>query len=118
MLKKVSCGAVIPTISLLLTPCLSVVGMTFCCCYWLPLWNFFDTVFVRKNFCPSLFFGACEGLIEKGFLCSIKISLVSFLDLMVPAIWLLNLLLNRCSSCFCKSDAFPLTLILLDIGSL
>ena len=49
-------------------------------------YGIFRSVFVRKNFCPSHFLGACKGLNEKGFLRSIKISLVCFLDLMVSAI--------------------------------
>ena len=78
MLKKVCRGANILTISLLLTPCLSVVGMTFLLLLLLPLWNFFDPVVVRKNFCPSNFLGACYRLNEKGIFCSMKISLFVF----------------------------------------
>ena len=97
---------------MLLTPCLSVVGMKwcFCFCYWLPLWNFFHPVFVRKNFYPSHFLGAREGLNEKCFLCSLKIFLVCFLNLMVSAIRFLNFFPNRYSSCFCRSDAFSLNI--------
>ena len=106
MLKKVCFGVVIPTISLLLTPCLSVVGMTLLLLLLVIIMEIFDQVFVRKNFCPSHFLSACEGLNEKGFLCSIKISLVCFLDLMLSAICFLNFFKNRYSSCFCRSEAF------------
>ena len=106
MLKKVCFGVVIPTISLLLTPCLSVVGMTLLLLLLVIIMEIFDPVFVRKNFCPSHFLSACEGLNEKGFLCSIKISLVCFLDLMLSAICFLNFFKNRYSSCFCRSEAF------------
>ena len=61
-----------------------------CCCTCFPLWNFFDPVLIRKNFCLSLFLSAGERLNEKDFLCSIKISLVSFSDLMVSAILFLS----------------------------
>ena len=77
MLKNVCCGAVIS-----LWRC--------CCCSFLLLWNFFDLVLIRKNFCLSLFLSAGERLNEKDFLCSIKISLVSFSDLMVSAILFLS----------------------------
>ena len=58
---------------------------------WVILWNFFDLVFVRKNFCPLLFFGE-YGLNEKDFLCSVNISLVLFLGFggitnMVPGLF-------------------------------
>ena len=117
MLKKICYGVVILTIYLLLTPCLSIVGMTLLCCCWLLLWNFFDPVLWEKKFWSSHFLGACEGLNKKGFLCSIKISLVCFMDLMVPAICFLNFLPNRYLSCFSKSDAFSFFSILTDVGN-
>ena len=92
MLKKVYCELYVYTISLLLPPCLSIVGMTLLPLLLVAIMKIFRFVFVRKNFCRSHFLGACEGLNEKGFLCSIKISLVCFLGFdvvsnMVPKIF-------------------------------
>ena len=108
MLKKVCCGVAVPTISLLLTPCLSVVGMTLLSLLLVTIMEFFRSVFCEKRLLFLTFLGACEGLNERGFLSSIKISLVCFLNLMVSAIWLLmlNFFPNRYLSCFCRSDAF------------
>ena len=122
MLKKVCRGVVISTISLLLTPCLSVVGMTLLLLLLVTIMEFFPSGFCEKNFCSSHFLCACQGLNEKGFLCSIKISQFCFLDVMASATWFLIFFPNRSSSCFCRSDAFSfnidfntpvLTLILL-----
>ena len=68
--------------------------------------EFFRSGFWEKNVFPSHFLGACERLNEKDFLCSIKISLAYFLDLIVSTIWFLDFFPNRYSSCFCRSDAF------------
>ena len=92
MLKKVCCGLHVSTISLLLPPRLSIVGMTLLPLLLVAIMKIFRFAFVRKNFCPSHFLGACEGLNEKGFLFSIKISLVCFLGFdgasnMVPKIF-------------------------------
>ena len=105
MLKKVYCGTVIRTISLLLTPCLSVVGMTLLLLLLVTIMEFFRSGFCKKKLLPLTFFGACDGLYEKGFLYSIKISWVCFLDLMLSAIWFLNFFPNRYLSYFCRSDA-------------
>ena len=103
MLKKVCCGAVIPSISLLLTPCLSVLGMTLLLLLLVTIMEFFRSGFCEK----TLFLGTFGWLNEKGSLCYVNISLVCFLDLMVSVIWFLNLFPNfRYSSCFCRSDAF------------
>ena len=70
MLKKV--WVVILTIALLLTPCLSVVGMTLL----LLLLNYHYGIFLilflwEKTFCPLHFLSACERLNEKSFLSSL-----------------------------------------------
>ena len=116
MLKKVCCGGNRP-ISLLLAPCLSVVGLTLLLLLLVTITEFFRSGFCEKKFLPLHFLNAYDGLNEKGFLCPTKISLVCFLDLIVPAAWLLNIFTNRYSSYFCRNDAFFLTLILPDIGN-
>ena len=85
-----------PIISLLLTPCLSVVGITLLLLL-VTIMEFFRSGFWEKNVFPSHFLGACERLNEKDFLCSIKISLAYFLDLIVSAIWFLDFFPNRYS---------------------
>ena len=110
MLKKVRFWLVAPAISLLLTPCLSVVGMMLLLLLLVSIMEFFRSSFCEKNFCLSHFLGACEGLNKKGFLGFTKISLVYFLDLIVSAIWFLNFFPNRYSSCFCRSDTFSFSI--------
>ena len=78
MLKKVCCGGNRP-ISLLLTPCLPVVGLTLLLLLLLvTITEFFQYGFCEKKNCPLHFLNAYDGLNEKDFLCSVKISLVSF----------------------------------------
>ena len=55
MLKKVCCGVVVPTISLLLTPCLSVVGMTLLMLLLVTIMEFFRSGFCEKKSLPLTF---------------------------------------------------------------
>ena len=112
---KVCSGAFIPTIFLLLTPCLSIVGMTLLLL--VISVKLFDRVLVRENFCSSLFLGACEGLNEKGFLCSVNISLVGVLNLMVSAMWFRTSFRIDVLHVFAEVTSFLLTLVLLVIGN-
>ena len=118
MLKNVCCGAIIPTMSLLLTPCLSVKGITLLLFFFGYYYGIFlIQFFVRKNFCPSLYLAACEGLNEKGFSCSANISLIFFLDLMVSVMWFLNFFQIDVCHVFVEVMPFLLTLILLNVGN-
>ena len=67
MLKKACCSAVTPTLPLLLTPCMSLVGMRLLLLLLVTIMEFTWSGFVRKNFCPSHFLGTCEGLKKRAF---------------------------------------------------
>ena len=58
MLKHVCCRAVIPTICLLLTPCLSVVVMMLLLLL-VTIMEFFQSSFCEKNSCLSYFLHVC-----------------------------------------------------------
>ena len=68
MLKKVCCGGVIPTISLSLISCQSVVGVTLLLLL-VTIMEFFPSGVCKKKLLPSLFLDACEGLNEKALYC-------------------------------------------------
>ena len=55
MLKKVCCGAVIPAIFLLLTPCLSVVNMTLLVLLLVTIMGSFRSGICKKTFVPHIF---------------------------------------------------------------
>ena len=58
MLKKICCGVVIPTISLLLNPCLSVVGTALLLLLLVTIMEFFRSGFGEKKLL-SLTFRQC-----------------------------------------------------------
>ena len=113
MLRNVCCGVVICTISLLLTACLLVVGMTLLLLLLVTIMEFFRSGFREKKLLPFTFSRCVWGAKWKGLLCSIKISLVWFMDLMVSVICFLKFLLNKFRHAFAVVTPFLLTLVLL-----
>ena len=115
MLKKVCCGVVIPTISLLLTPCLSVVGMAWLLLLLVNIIEIFRSGFCEKKILPLIFSWCVWGAKWIGLSCSMQISFVCSLDLTVSAIWFLNFF--PICHLFAEVKPFLSTLILLDIGN-
>ena len=103
MLKHVYCRAVIPTICLLLTPCLSVVVMMLLLLL-VTIMEFFQSSFCEKNSCLSYFLHVCVwgAKKRKGIFVFYK----NIFGLYFGSIWFLNFFPNRYSPCFCRSNAF------------
>ena len=104
MLKKVCCGVVIPTISLLLTPCLSVVGMAWLLLLLVNIIEIFRSGFCEKHFLPLIFSWCVWGAKWKGlfvFQANVFRLLLGFdtVSNMVPKLF--SYLLS-----FCRSEAF------------
>ena len=66
MLKKICCGAVIPTIFLLLTPCLTVVGRMFLLLLLVTIMKFFRCGFCEKKVMLLTFYWCVWGTKWKG----------------------------------------------------
>ena len=112
MLKKVLLEECIFTIYLLTCLCL-LTKLAATIMEFSVIWS---SSFGEKNFLPLtpsrwIWQAPRKGLFRKGFLESVKISLVSLFDFIVSAMWFLNFFPNNSLSCFCKRAAFSFSIV-------